>query len=265
MHFPSTIASHSAFQTRFGPNRRAPPAVSRRPDPLLAVQPQVSVGDDAGGLLERRLGILDQEPCPLSGSADLRLTRVEGHRPGRVRVGEALAPAVLPDGTVRLAGAGVVGVLEHQGQRLGELGDPVTAGLEIGGPRCGAYTRPHYSGYVRARDRAHASMLLITQDCSSIESRVMPRSLSSDTNDAMYLLFDISLVVLGAMIFWYRERLGRSMARLQQDQARTWPWLYPGRLGRWYTSERAWRRLLIPVLAIALILFGSVWLWKGAY
>jgi hypothetical protein len=81
----------------------------------------------------------------------------------------------------------------------------------------------------------------------------------------MYLLFDISLVVLGAMIFWYRERLGRSMARLQQDQARTWSWLYPGRLGRWYTSERAWRRLLIPVLAIALILFGSVWLWKGAY
>jgi hypothetical protein len=60
-------------------------------------------------------------------------------------------------------------------------------------------------------------MLLITQDCSSIESRVMPRSLSSDTNDAMYLLFDISLVVLGAMIFWYRERLGRSMARLQQE------------------------------------------------
>jgi hypothetical protein len=41
----------------------------------------------------------------------------------------------------------------------------------------------------------------------------------------MYLLFDISLVALGAVIFWYRERLGRSMVRLQQDQARTWPWL----------------------------------------
>jgi hypothetical protein len=81
----------------------------------------------------------------------------------------------------------------------------------------------------------------------------------------MYLLFDISLVALGAMIFWYRERLGRRMARLQQEQARTWPWLYPGRLGRWYTSERAWRVFFIPVFAIALILVAFVWLWQGAY
>jgi hypothetical protein len=81
----------------------------------------------------------------------------------------------------------------------------------------------------------------------------------------MYLLFDISIVVLGAVILWYRERLGRSMARLQQAQARTWPWLYPGRLAAWYTSERAWRGLFIPVLAIAFILFGSVWLWRDAY
>jgi hypothetical protein len=51
----------------------------------------------------------------------------------------------------------------------------------------------------------------------------MSQSTSADIDDAMYLLFDISLVALGAVILWYRERLGRHMARVQQDQARMWP------------------------------------------
>jgi uncharacterized iron-regulated membrane protein len=81
----------------------------------------------------------------------------------------------------------------------------------------------------------------------------------------MYLLFDILLVLLGAAMFWYRRPLGSYMARVQQDQARSCPWLYPGRLGRRYTSEKAWRTFLIPALAVAFLLFGLLWLWKGVY
>ena len=42
-------------------------------------------------------------------------------------------------------------------------------------------------------------------------------------------------------------------------------WLYPGGFGRWYTSEKAWRTFLIPVPAVAFLLFGLLWLWKGVY
>ena len=81
----------------------------------------------------------------------------------------------------------------------------------------------------------------------------------------MYLLFDILLVILGAAMLLYRKPLGRHMARVQQDQARAWPWMYPGRLGRWYTSDKAWRGLFIPALALVTMLLGLLWLWKGAY
>jgi hypothetical protein len=81
----------------------------------------------------------------------------------------------------------------------------------------------------------------------------------------MYLLFDILLVVLGAAMLLYRKPLGRYMARVQQDQARAWPWMYPGRLGRWYASEKAWRGLFIPAVALATMLLGLLWLWRGAY
>jgi hypothetical protein len=52
--------------------------------------------------------------------------------------------------------------------------------------------------------RVHA---LFTLTARRSNRGVMPRSVSSDTDDAMYLLFDISIVVLGAVILWYRERL----------------------------------------------------------
>jgi hypothetical protein len=39
------------------------------PDPLLRIQPEVAVGDDAGSLLERELGLLDQLPGSASGLA----------------------------------------------------------------------------------------------------------------------------------------------------------------------------------------------------
>jgi hypothetical protein len=81
----------------------------------------------------------------------------------------------------------------------------------------------------------------------------------------MYLLFDILLVVLGAAMLLYRKPLGRYMARVQQYQARAWPWMYPGRLGRWYTSEKAWRSLFIPAFALATMLLGRLWLLEGAY
>jgi hypothetical protein len=49
----------------------------------------------------------------------------------------------------------------------------------------------------------------------------------------------------------YRERLARYMARVQQNQSRAWPWAYPGIIGRFYTSEKAWRNVIIPTLAVA--------------
>jgi hypothetical protein len=51
-----------------------------RPDPLLRVQPEVAVDDHAGGLLERRLGLLDQETRSFGRSADLRAARVQSQR-----------------------------------------------------------------------------------------------------------------------------------------------------------------------------------------
>jgi hypothetical protein len=63
----------------------------------------------------------------------------------------------------------------------------------------------------------------------------------------MYLLLDILLVVLGASMLWYRERLARYMARVQQNQSRAWPWAYPGIIGRFYTSHKAWRNVFIPI------------------
>jgi predicted membrane protein len=81
----------------------------------------------------------------------------------------------------------------------------------------------------------------------------------------MYLLLDILLVVLGASMLWYRERLARYIARVQQHQSRAWPWAYPGIIGRFYTSEKAWRNVFIPILAFASLFVGVLWLWKGAY
>jgi hypothetical protein len=31
------------------------------------------------------------------------------------------------------------------------------------------------------------------------------------------------------------------------------------------TSEKAWRNVFIPILAVALISVGLLWLWEGAY
>jgi hypothetical protein len=42
-------------------------------------------------------------------------------------------------------------------------------------------------------------------------------------------------------------------------------WAYPGRIGRVYTSEWAWRNVFVPVLGLAFLLVGFLWLWKGAY
>jgi hypothetical protein len=52
------------------------------PDPLLRVQPEVAVGDHAGGFLECRLSMLDQVRGSSGGSAYLRTARVQGCRTG---------------------------------------------------------------------------------------------------------------------------------------------------------------------------------------
>jgi hypothetical protein len=81
----------------------------------------------------------------------------------------------------------------------------------------------------------------------------------------MYFLLDILLVLLGASMLLYRQRLARYFARVQQNQSRAWPWAFPGIIGRFYTSETAWRNVFIPVLATASLFVGVLWLWKGAY
>jgi hypothetical protein len=48
-------------------------------------------------------------------------------------------------------------------------------------------------------------------------------------------------------MIWYRERLARYTARVQQNQSRAWPWAYPGIIGRIYSSEKAWRNVFIPI------------------
>jgi hypothetical protein len=93
-------------------------------DPLLVVEAQEPVRDDAGGLLERRLGLLDQVGGPAGGPSDLRAARVERGGPGRVRVGEAL-PAALRLAVRGAPGAGVEGVGDERGEGLRELGDPI--------------------------------------------------------------------------------------------------------------------------------------------
>jgi predicted membrane protein len=93
----------------------------------------------------------------------------------------------------------------------------------------------------------------------------MTRQRSSDTEGVMYLLLDVLLVLLGASMLWYRERLARCIARVQQNQSRAWPWAYPGIIGRFYTSEKAWRNVFIPILAVAFLCVSVLWLWKGAY
>jgi hypothetical protein len=62
-----------------------------RADPLLRIEPEVAVGDHAGGFLERRLGLLDQETGATRGSTYLRPARVQGGGTGRVTVCEAPA------------------------------------------------------------------------------------------------------------------------------------------------------------------------------
>jgi hypothetical protein len=76
-------------------------------------------------------------------------------------------------------------------------------------------------------------------------------------------LVGVLLVLLGFAMLWFRGRLARSIARVEQKQARAWPGLYPGTLGRVYTSEKAWRDVFVPVLGVAFLAVGLIWLWKG--
>ena len=93
-------------------------------DPLLAVEPEVAVGDHGAGFLQLVLGAKDQRDGPAHGGTHLAAGRVERGGAGRVRVGETRSST---DETVAggLAHAGVGGVLEERSERLGELGDAV--------------------------------------------------------------------------------------------------------------------------------------------
>jgi hypothetical protein len=41
------------------------------------------------------------------------------------------------------------------------------------------------------------------------------------------------------------------------------PGFYPETLGRVYTSEKAWQDVFVPILGVAFLAVGLIWLWKG--
>jgi hypothetical protein len=79
----------------------------------------------------------------------------------------------------------------------------------------------------------------------------------------MLALAGVLLVLAGVAMLWFGGQLAHSIARLEQKLARAWPSLYPGILGRVYTSEKAWRDVFVPVLGIAFLAVGLIWLRKG--
>jgi hypothetical protein len=62
------------------PTHRTPNAARWEVAYSVVVEPEVAVGDHAGRLLQRRLGLLDQETRSFGRSADLRAARVQSQR-----------------------------------------------------------------------------------------------------------------------------------------------------------------------------------------
>jgi hypothetical protein len=79
----------------------------------------------------------------------------------------------------------------------------------------------------------------------------------------MLALAGVLLVLLGVAMLWFRGRLAHSIARVEQRQAHAWPRFYPGTLGRVYKSEKAWRDVFVPILGVAFLAVGLIWLRKG--
>jgi hypothetical protein len=110
---------------------RAPLGVTRRRGSTLRVQPEVAIGDDAGRLLEGGLGVLDQRRGAFGHSAELRAPRVEGGGAGRIGVGNGRGSADGSAGRHVKSGRRRLMHPRGQGEGLGELVYPVTAGSWI--------------------------------------------------------------------------------------------------------------------------------------
>jgi len=79
----------------------------------------------------------------------------------------------------------------------------------------------------------------------------------------MLALGGVVLVLAAVAMLWFRGQLARSIARVEQKLARAWPGSYPETLGRVYTSEKAWQDVFVPILGVAFLAVGLIWLWKG--
>jgi predicted membrane protein len=79
----------------------------------------------------------------------------------------------------------------------------------------------------------------------------------------MLALGGVVLVLAAVAMLWFRGQLARSIARVEQKLARAWPGFYPETLGRVYTSEKAWQDVFVPILGVAFLAVGLIWLWKG--
>jgi hypothetical protein len=99
-----------------------------QPDPLVAVEPEVAIGDHGAGLGELVQGAKEQRGGAVDSGSHQTPRRIERHGAGRVGVGETLPASVLTNPTARLPATGVGGVLEERCERLGELDDAVERG-----------------------------------------------------------------------------------------------------------------------------------------
>jgi hypothetical protein len=92
---------------RNGGERRG--TLLHNPDPLVAVEPEVAIGDHGAGLGELVLGAKEQRGGAVDSGSHLTPRRIERHGADRVGVGETLPAFVLTNRTARLPATGVGG------------------------------------------------------------------------------------------------------------------------------------------------------------
>jgi hypothetical protein len=82
------------------------------------------------------------------------------------------------------------------------------------------------------------------------------------SGDVLGVIVGTFMVVSGVLILWKRAAAARVTVRIYAWQAKQWPWLYPGPLRRWSTSEKLLRVLLVPV-GVGWTYMGVWWVVEG--
>ena len=82
------------------------------------------------------------------------------------------------------------------------------------------------------------------------------------SGDVLGVVVGTFMVVSGVLVLWKRSAAARLAVRYYAWEARLWPWLFPGPLRRWSTSEKLQRVLLIPV-GVGWTYMGVWWVVEG--